>query len=171
MITQLIWTIWTLLSAVPREAVKLNHSLTSMDNWYGSPYTVKCHYNACHYNANASLTRSILGSQTAPTSWHALMTIPEWLSTWAKVWNHHGLIDHSGNDTPLFPYKWNKTNVSHLLVMSIQSTHDWSSIKHTDYSSPMLWEWRHSANMAARRPDVENNPGSNQVNISHTHVN
>ena len=47
-------------------------------------YTVKCHYNACHYNANASLTRSILGSQTAPTSWHALMTVPEWLSTWAK---------------------------------------------------------------------------------------
>ena len=46
--------------------------------------TVKCHYNACHYNANASLTRSILGSQTAPTLWHALMTVPEWLSTWAK---------------------------------------------------------------------------------------
>ena len=47
---------------------------------------VKCHYNACHYNANASLTRSILGSQTAPTSWHALMTIPEssGSSTWAK---------------------------------------------------------------------------------------
>ena len=33
-------------------------------------YTVKCHYNACHYNANASLTRSILGSQTAPTCPH-----------------------------------------------------------------------------------------------------
>ena len=32
--------------------------------------TVKCHYNACHYNANASLTRSILGSQTAPTCPH-----------------------------------------------------------------------------------------------------
>ena len=48
------------------------------------PGTVKCHYNACHCNANASLTRSILGSQTAPTSWHALMTVPEWLSTWAK---------------------------------------------------------------------------------------
>ena len=47
-------------------------------------YTVKCHYNACHYNTNASLTRSTFGSQTAPTSWHALMTIPEWLSTWAK---------------------------------------------------------------------------------------
>ena len=53
--------------------------------WSGSQVsTVKCHYNACHCNANASLTRSILGSQTAPTSWHALMTVPEWLSTWAK---------------------------------------------------------------------------------------
>ena len=38
----------------------------------------------CHYNANASLTRSILGSQTAPTSWHALMTVSKLLSTWAK---------------------------------------------------------------------------------------
>ena len=32
--------------------------------------TVKCHYNTCHYNANASLKRSILGSQTAPTCPH-----------------------------------------------------------------------------------------------------
>ena len=32
----------------------------------------------------ATITISILGSQTAPTSWHALMTVPEWLSTWAK---------------------------------------------------------------------------------------
>ena len=148
------------------------HSATKSIKMYNEVEnnTVKCHYNACHYNANASLTRSILGSQTAPTSWHALMTVPEWLSTWAKVWNHRGLIGHSGNDTSLFPYNWNKTNVSHLLVMSILSIHDWSSIKHTDYSSPMLWECHHSANMAARRPDVENNPGSNQVNISHTHV-
>ena len=30
----------------------------------------KKNYNACHYNANASLTRSILGSQTAPTCPH-----------------------------------------------------------------------------------------------------
>ena len=128
--------------------------------------TVKCHYNACHYNANASLTRSSLGSQTAP-SWPS----PSGSAHGQKVWNHRGLIGHSGNDTPLFPYKWNKTKVSHLLVMSIQSIHDWSSIKHTDYSSPMLWECHNSANMAARRPDVENNPGCNQVKISHTHVN
>ena len=51
--------------------------------------------------------------------------------------------------------------------MSVQSIHDWSSIKHTDYSSPVLQECHQQANMAARRPDVENNLGSNQVNISH----
>ena len=67
-----------------------------------------------------------------------------------KVWDHRGLIGHSGNDTPLFPYKCNKTKVSHLLVMSIQSIHDWSSIKHTDYSSPVLRECHQQANMAAR---------------------
>ena len=33
-------------------------------------YTVKCHYNACHHHANASLTRSVLGSQTAPPCPH-----------------------------------------------------------------------------------------------------
>ena len=33
-------------------------------------HTVKCHNNACHYNANASLTWSILGSQTAPPCPH-----------------------------------------------------------------------------------------------------
>ena len=130
--------------------------------WMWEKDTVKCHYNACHYNANASLTRSILGSQTAP-SWPS----PSGSAHGLKVWNHRGLIGHSGNDTPLFPYKWNKTKVSHLLVMSIQSIHDWSSIKHTDYSSPVLRECHQQANMAARRPDVENNLGSNQVNISH----
>ena len=51
--------------------------------------------------------------------------------------------------------------------MSMQSIHDWSSIKHTDYSSPVLRECHQQANMAARRPDVENNLGSNQVNISY----
>ena len=59
-------------------------TLNMLDCFKHYKHTVKCHYNACHYNANASLTRSILGSQTAPTSWHALMTVPEWLSTWAK---------------------------------------------------------------------------------------
>ena len=55
--------------------------------------------------------------------------------------------------------------------MSIQSIHNWSSIKHTDFSSPVLRECHHQANMAVRRPDVENNLGSSQVNISHTQVN
>ena len=63
-------------------------------------YTVKRHYNACHYNANASLTRSILGSQTAP-SWPSLSGSAHGL----KVWNHRSLIGHSGNDTLLFPHK------------------------------------------------------------------
>ena len=49
--------------------------------------------------------------------------------------------------------------------MSIQSIHYWSSIKHTDYSSPVLRECHHQVNMTTRSPDVENNPGSNQVNI------
>ena len=128
--------------------------------------TVKCHYNACHYNANGSLTQSILGSQTVPT-W----PFPSSSAHGLNVWNHRGLIGHSSNDTSLFPFKWNKTKVSHLLVMSIQSIYDWSLIKHTDYSSPVLRECHHQANMAARCPDVENNPGSNQVNISHMQVN
>ena len=96
--------------------------------------------------------------------------MPSWPSTSGsahgqKVWNLRGLIGLSRNDTPLFPYKWNKTKVSHLVVMSIQLIHDWSSIKHTDYSCPVLWECHPQASMADRRPDFENNPGSNQVNI------
>ena len=143
-----------------------NFGKTIKRTWSINPiliYTVKCHYNARHYNANASLTRSILGSQTAPTCPH---DHPRSGSAHGlKVWNHRCLIGHSGNDTPLFPYKWNKTKVSHLLVMSIQSIHYWSLIKHTNYSSPVLRECHHQANMAAWCPDVENNPSSNQVNI------
>ena len=137
--------------------------IMSPDEWIFWGNTVKCHYNACHYNANASLTRSILGSQTKP-SWPSQSGSAHGL----KVWNHRCLIGYSGNETPLFSYKWNKTKVSHLLVMSIQSIHYWSSIKHTDYSSPVLRECHHQANMAARCPDVENNPDSNQVNIRYT---
>ena len=111
-------------------------------------YTVNCHYNACLDRAHMPSWPSLSGSA------HGL-----------KVWNHRCLIGHSGNDTPLFPYKWNKTKVSHLLLMSLQSIHYWSLIKHTDYSSSVLPECHHQANMAARCPDVENNPGSNQVNI------
>ena len=47
----------------------LHHSWHLIVNIYYQN-TVKCHYNACHYNANASLRRSILGSQTAPTCPH-----------------------------------------------------------------------------------------------------
>ena len=102
--------------------------------------------------------------------------MPSWPSTSGsahgqKVWNLRGLIGLSRNDTPFFPYKWNKTKVSHLVFMSIQLIHDWSSIKHTDYSYPVLWECHHQASMADRRPDFENNPGSNQINISPTQLN
>ena len=55
--------------------------------------------------------------------------------------------------------------------MSVQWIHDWSSVKHTDYSSPVLRECHHQANMAAKCPDVENNPGSNQGNLRQTQVN
>ena len=79
--------------------------------------TVKCHYNACHYNGNASLTRSILGSQTTHTCPHDHPWVAQHMGKGVKS---SGLIVHSGNDIPLFPYKWNKTKVSHLLVMSIQ---------------------------------------------------
>ena len=36
MITRLMWTIWTVLSAVPRKAVKFNHSLTHSLMFVGS---------------------------------------------------------------------------------------------------------------------------------------
>ena len=78
--------------------------------------TVKCHYNACHYNANASLTRSILGSQTAPTSWHALMTVPEWLKHMGKrceiivVWSATAamtpLCSHTNGIKQTYPTCW-----------------------------------------------------------------
>ena len=71
-----------------------------------------------------------------------------------KVLNHCGLIGH---DTPLFPYKWNKTKVSHLLLY-VNTVDSWLILDQTH------WLCHHQANMAARRLDVENNPGSNQVN-------
>ena len=141
--------------------------VTVYQSSYQSFYIQSSATNACHYNANASLMRSILGSQT--TCPHNHPRVAQLSSAHGlKVWNHRCLIGHSCNDTPLFPYKWNKTKVSHLLVMSIQSIPYWSSIKHTDYSSPVLRECHHQANMAARCLDVENNPGSNQVNIRYT---
>ena len=46
------------------------------------------------------------------------------------------------------------------------NTVNWSLIKHNDYSSPVLWECHHQANMAARGSDEQNNPGSNQIDMS-----
>ena len=42
--------------------------------------------------------------------------------------------------------EWNKG----IPPAGLQKIHDWSSIKYTDYSSPVLWECHHQANMAAR---------------------
>ena len=156
-----IWPVTRKMS--PFDDVIMSMSLSPAT---GNTCTVKCLYNACHYNTNASLTLSIIGSQTMPTCPSSRGS-----AHGQKVWNHRGLIGHIGNDTPLFPYNWNKTKVSHLLVMSIQLIHDWSSIKHTDYYSVVLWDCHHQVNMAARCPDVENNPGSNQINMSQTQVN
>ena len=71
-------TIWYSRYMYQKIALYLCHTICHLSDqfiiglgtlkWLGD--TVKCHYNACHYNANASLTRSILGSQTAPTCPH-----------------------------------------------------------------------------------------------------
>ena len=80
------------------------------------PSTVKCHYNACHYNANASLTRSILGSQTAPAPWHALMTCPrvaqhmgkrcEIIAVWSATAAMTPLCSHTNGIKQTYPTCW-----------------------------------------------------------------
>ena len=81
--------------------------------------TVKCHYNACHYNANASLR---CDQYLAPKlRLHALMTISKWLSTWAKG------VKSSWSDRPkpMTPLCFHTNGIK--LVMSIQSIHYWSA--------------------------------------------
>ena len=53
MITLLIWTIWNSLSAVPRKAVKFNHSLTSLLDqtpwlWHSNVYGLWCGTRLLH---------------------------------------------------------------------------------------------------------------------------
>ena len=131
-------------------------------------HTVKCHYNVGHYNANAILTQSILGSQTAPTCPHDHPRVAqhmgkrcEIITVWSATAAVTPLCSHTNGIKQRYPTCW-LCQYSRFMI-DLRSN--------TDYSSPMLWECHHSANMAARRLDVENNPGSNQVNISHTHVN
>ena len=128
----------------------------------------QCHYNVCHYNTNASLTRSILGSQTAPTCPHDHPRVAqhmgkrcEIIAVWSATATMTPLCSHTNGIKQRYPTCW-LCQYSRFMI-DLQSN--------TYYSSPVLWECHHQTNMATRRPDVENNPSSNQVNISHTQVN
>ena len=76
-------------------------------------YTVKCHYNACHYNANASLTRSILGSQTAPTCPHNHPQVAqhmgkrcEIIAVWSATATMKPLCSHTNDIKQRYPTCW-----------------------------------------------------------------
>ena len=75
--------------------------------------TVKCHYNACHYNANASLTRSILGSQTAPTCPHNHPQVAqhmgkrcEIIAVWSATAAMTPLCSHTNGIKQRYPTCW-----------------------------------------------------------------
>ena len=75
--------------------------------------TVKCHYNACHYNANASLTRSILGSQTAPTCPHSHPQVAqhmdkrcEIIAVWSATAAMTPLCSHTNGIKQRYPTCW-----------------------------------------------------------------
>ena len=75
--------------------------------------TVKCHYNACHYNANASLTRSILGSQTAPTCPHDNPRVAqhmgyrcEIIAVWSATAAMTPLCSHTNGMKQRYPTCW-----------------------------------------------------------------
>ena len=75
--------------------------------------TVKCHYNACHYNANASLTRSILGSQTAPTCPHDHPRVAqhmgyrcEIIAVWSATAVMTPLCSHTNGMKQRYPTCW-----------------------------------------------------------------
>ena len=75
--------------------------------------TVKCHCNACHYNANASLTRSILGSQTAPTCPHDHPRVAqhmgyrcEIIAVWSATAAMTPLCSHTNGIKQRYPTCW-----------------------------------------------------------------
>ena len=79
----------------------------------GITNTVKCHYNACHYNANASLTRSILGSQTAPTCPHDHPRVAqhmgyrcEIIAVWSATAAMTPLCSHTNGMKQRYPTCW-----------------------------------------------------------------
>ena len=76
-------------------------------------HTVKCHYNACHYNANASLTRSSLGSQTAPTCPHDHPRVAqhmgyrcEIIAVWSATAAMTPLCSHTNGIKERYPTCW-----------------------------------------------------------------
>ena len=73
-VCSLLFPLWQIHSMKTFSSItnSWNYWTNQLNSWLAliKSCTVKCHYNACHYNANASLTRSILGSQTAPTCPH-----------------------------------------------------------------------------------------------------
>ena len=78
-----------------------------------SRYIVKCHYNACHYNANASLTRSSLGSQTAPTCPHDHPRVAqhmghrcEIIAVWSATGAMTPLCSHTNGIKQRYPTCW-----------------------------------------------------------------
>ena len=75
--------------------------------------TVKCHYNARHYNANASLTRSIFGSQTAPTCPHDRPRVAqhmgyrcEIIAVWSATAAMTPLCSHTNGMKQRYPTCW-----------------------------------------------------------------
>ena len=112
MVTRLIWTIWTSMSAIPRKAVKFNHSLThSLDQWWPSSLMhiygtrgrwVDCYWNewttdqlykwSCKFYLN--LNNNI---QHFTSSFYNITTIyVTTIITWSSHWSceiHHILVN------------------------------------------------------------------------------
>ena len=102
---------WTPPTAIYRAYTVL--WISSEINLISYPYTVKCHYNACHYNANASLTRSSLGSQTAPTCPHDHPRVAqhmgyrcEIIAVWSATVAMTPLCSHTNGIKQRYPTCW-----------------------------------------------------------------
>ena len=87
--------------------------LDCMSRLFLGPNTVKCHYNACYYNANASLTQSILGSQTAPTCPHNHPQVAqhmgkrcEIIAVWSATAAMTPLCSHTNGIKQRYPTYW-----------------------------------------------------------------
>ena len=105
------YAIYTYVSAicviVRKPAILMKYFCWILNN------TVKCHYNACHYNANASLTRSILGSQTAPTCPHDHPRVAqhmgyrcEIIAVWSATAAMTPLCSHTNGMKQRYPTCW-----------------------------------------------------------------